>query len=292
MISSVLLTSINIVKDGLAEFDEKLVTNMLSRRVITSIIGVPIILLCTYWGGIPFLLLALIIILAGIYEFYNLVLQYGCKTPLFMVIAGGLIFPLTFYFAPNLIGLFIFAFLLISYIYHLDHIEDFTPVSLALTILSVIYISYGFSHLLLLRALSDGFWLVFYVFITVWATDTGAYFIGLRFGKHKLAPKISPNKTWEGFIGGIVISTIAALIFIVCVPLTYSRILAVITPLVSVGAQMGDLFESSIKRFAHAKDSGNLIPGHGGILDRFDSMLWAAPLTYYLIFILLRYTTL
>lgn len=236
--------------------------------------------------------MVLTIIMAGIYEFYNLVLKYECKTPFFLVIVGGLIFPVAFHFVPQLTGPLVFLFLLICYMYHLDHKEDFTLVSLALSILAVLYISYGLAHLLLLRSMSYGFWLVFYVFITAWSTDTGAYFVGIKFGKHKLAPNISPNKTWEGFFGGLVASTIVALILVACVPMENNQILVLITPVVSVGAQMGDLFESSVKRFAKSKDSGNLLPGHGGFLDRFDSLLWAAPLTYYLIMILTRYITL
>ena len=160
------------------------------RRVITSLIGVPLILICAYWGRVPFLLLVLVMVMTGIYEFYNLVLKFSSKTPLFLHIVGALIFPLTFYFAPDFAALFFFLFLLICYLYHLAHIEDFTPISLGLTILAVLYISYGFSHLLLLRSLENGFWLTFYVFITVWATDIGAYFVGINFGKHKLAPNI------------------------------------------------------------------------------------------------------
>ncbi|MGB3972889.1 MAG: phosphatidate cytidylyltransferase [Peptococcia bacterium] len=262
------------------------------RRVITSLIGVPLILICAYWGRVPFLLLVLVMVMTGIYEFYNLVLKFSSKTPLFLHIVGALIFPLTFYFAPDFAALFFFLFLLICYLYHLVHIEDFTPISLGLTILAVLYISYGFSHLLLLRSLENGFWLTFYVFITVWATDIGAYFVGINFGKHKLAPNISPKKTWEGFLGGLVASTIASLILVACVPLAFNRVLVIITPVISLGAQLGDLFESSLKRFAKTKDSGDLLPGHGGVLDRFDSLLWAAPLTYYLLIILTRYIAL
>jgi len=268
------------------------VSKMLSKRIITSIIGVPAVLLCAYLGEVPFLFFILAVVLISLYEFHNLVLRYGSQTPLFLVIAGGLIFPLSFYFAPQLGSVFIFVFLIICYMYHLDHMETFTPIGLALTFLAVIYISYSFSHLLLLRERDQGFWLVFYVFVAVWGTDTGAYFIGSKFGKHKMAPVISPNKTWEGFIGGLVTSTLAIWVFLTFVPLKNARLLILITPLVSLGAQLGDLFESSIKRFAQTKDSGNLLPGHGGVLDRFDSMLWAAPLTYYLIIVLERYLAL
>jgi phosphatidate cytidylyltransferase len=144
------------------------------------------------------------------------------------------------------------------------------------------YVSWGFFHLILLRDLQNGFWLVIYAFLIVWSTDTGAYFIGSCLGKHKFAPLISPKKSWEGFAGGIVSSLIIAYIYWLCLPSIGGRTLLYISVLVSVAGQLGDLFESSFKRFAQIKDSGNLIPGHGGILDRFDSILWAAPVTYYL----------
>lgn len=265
---------------------------MLGLRFITALLGIPAIMICAWLGGIPFLLFVLLIVIAGLYEFHKLVVNFGCKNPAVLLFLGGLIFPTAFYFSPQLLGALVFAYILCCYLYFLYNHVTFTPVDLALTILAVIYVAWGFSHLLLLRQLEQGFWLVLYVFIISWATDTGAYFAGMYLGKHKLAPGISPNKTWEGFVGGLLTSMAIALIFTSLLSLEINRILVLIAPLVSVGGQLGDLFESSIKRFAHTKDSGNLIPGHGGVLDRFDSMLWAAPLTYYLILIISRYTVL
>ena len=127
-----------------------------------------------------------------------------------------------------------------------------------------------------------------YVFLIIWSTDTGAYFTGMLFGRNKLAPQLSPKKTWEGFIGGVVTSFIAVLVFLQLIPLPPNMLLLYITPVISVVAQVGDLFESGLKRLAGAKDSGNIIPGHGGILDRFDSALWALPTAYYLVLYLER----
>lgn len=266
--------------------------SMLRTRVITALVGIPAILMCAWLGKLPFLFFVLIIVLAGLYEFHTLVVKGGCKTPVVLLFLGGLIFPIAFYGYPELLGVFVFGYLLSCYGYFLYKHATFTPVDLALTILAVIYVAWGFSHILLLRLLEQGFWLVLYVFLIVWSTDSGAYFAGISLGKHKLAPGISPNKTWEGFVGGLVASMAAALLLTSLVSLELSRTLVLIAPIVSVSGQFGDLFESSIKRFARTKDSGNLIPGHGGVLDRFDSMLWATPLTYYLILMISRYTTL
>jgi phosphatidate cytidylyltransferase len=261
-------------------------------RIITAIIGIPAMLVCAWQGGLLFLLFVFLVVLAGSFEFHKLVAKCGCKNPLLLLVLGALIFPTAFFAYPRLLGALFFCYLLFCYLYYLYYFGSFTPVDLGLTILAVLYVSCGFSHLLLLRQLDQGFWLVFYVFAIVWATDTGAYFTGINWGKHKLAPGISPHKTWEGFAGGVLGSMAAALLLTGLADLELGRILVLIAPLISVAGQLGDLFESGLKRYACTKDSGNLIPGHGGVLDRFDSMLWAAPLAYYLIIMLLRYGTL
>jgi len=265
---------------------------MLRVRVITAIIGIPAILACAWWGGLPFLAFVLLIVLTGLYEFHTLVVKCGCKNPVVLLLLGGLLFPLAFFAVPEQMAVLVFGYVLLCYLYYLYYYTSFTPVDLALTILGVLYVAWGFSHLLLLREQSQGFWLVLYVFLIVWATDTGAYFAGTYLGKHKLAPGISPNKTWEGFGGGLLASMAVALLLTTLVSLEVSRILVLIAPLISLAGQLGDLFESSLKRFAHTKDSSHLIPGHGGVLDRFDSTLWAAPFTYYLVLIISRYTVL
>ena len=121
-----------------------------------------------------------------------------------------------------------------------------------------------------------------YAFLIVWITDSGAYLVGRQIGKHKLTA-ISPNKTWEGSIGGSVIAVIAAAIYTYYFPQAYGWwIMLAISILLSVAGQFGDLVESALKRFYHVKDSGSVLPGHGGILDRFDSMLIVLPLMYLL----------
>jgi len=265
-----------------------MVTNMLGLRVLTALIGIPVMLACAWWGGLPLFFFTVLIVLAGLYEFHNLVVKCGCKNPIVLLFLGGLLFPLVFYLNAQLLGMLVFGYFTACYLYYLFYYKTFTPVDLALNILGVFYVAWSFSHLLLLRNLNQGFWLVLYVFIIVWATDTGAYFAGINLGKHKLAPGISPNKTWEGFVGGLLASMAGALLLTTFVSLDIGRSLVAIAPLVSLGSQLGDLFESSIKRFANTKDSGNIIPGHGGVLDRFDSMLWAAPLTYYLVLLITR----
>ena len=147
--------------------------------------------------------------------------------------------------------------------------------------LGLIYTVVLLSHLYLLRQLPGGVGWTFLAFFLVWGTDTGAYLIGRAVGRHPLAPQVSPKKTVEGALGGLLTAILVGALYWKWVggaPLSYFLLLGIV---VGVGAQLGDLFESALKRSAGVKDSGKLIPGHGGILDRFDSFVFAIPIVYY-----------
>ncbi|UQS81587.1 phosphatidate cytidylyltransferase [Bombilactobacillus folatiphilus] len=157
------------------------------------------------------------------------------------------------------------------------------------TILSMFYIGNGFHYLAAIRnADTGGLSLLLFGMIIVWITDSGAYFVGRIFGRHKLYPAISPNKTWEGSIGGVFFAVIFALVYMIVfqqwqyVPNIPHNVflLILITIFLSAAGQVGDLVESAYKRFYGVKDSGHILPGHGGILDRFDSMLFVLPLIH------------
>jgi phosphatidate cytidylyltransferase len=134
----------------------------------------------------------------------------------------------------------------------------------------------------------DSLILVLFVQIIIWSTDSGAYFVGRKFGKNKLAPYISPNKTREGSIGAVLVAVLIAIIYRLIVGGaflgTWPALIGV-TLLISIFGQLGDLVESAIKRFYGVKDSGTILPGHGGLLDRFDSLIFVLPLLYVLGFI-------
>jgi phosphatidate cytidylyltransferase len=123
-----------------------------------------------------------------------------------------------------------------------------------------------------------GFFVVLWIFIVTWSTDIGAYFAGRRFGKHKLAPNLSPNKTVEGLIGGVVSATVLGGAYVLALGFVKSFLL--LAPLFALAAQAGDLFESGMKRRAGVKDSGHWLPGHGGLLDRLDGLVPVAVLTF------------
>ncbi|WKB34841.1 phosphatidate cytidylyltransferase [Terrilactibacillus sp. S3-3] len=141
----------------------------------------------------------------------------------------------------------------------------------------------GFAFFLLVHLRFEGLLLVFFIQIVIWSTDSGAYFVGRKWGKTKLAPHISPNKTIEGAIGAIIVALIIACLFqlVIHEPLFSSWwLLGVITVVISVFGQLGDLAESAIKRYYQVKDSGKILPGHGGLFDRFDSLIFILPILY------------
>lgn len=162
--------------------------------------------------------------------------------------------------------------------------NSFTFDDAAFAILGTLYIGVGFYYLIETRI--EGLAFVVYALLVVWFTDSGAYFTGRKIGKRKLWPEISPNKTIEGFVGGIIWAIAIALILNYFVDLDKSIIvIAIVTVIASIFGQLGDLVESALKRHFNVKDSGHILPGHGGILDRFDSILFVMPLLHFLHFI-------
>jgi phosphatidate cytidylyltransferase len=154
----------------------------------------------------------------------------------------------------------------------------------AVLVFGIVYVTLPLGHLLLTRALAEGEFLIFFVVLVTWAGDTGAYYSGMTLGKHRLAPTISPNKTIEGLIGGAVVAVLAALLARVWfLPLFTVMDCLAAGLLLTMAGVLGDLAESAMKRSAGVKDSGGLIPAHGGLLDRLDSMLFTAPTFYYYI---------
>lgn len=145
--------------------------------------------------------------------------------------------------------------------------------------LAMLYIGTGFYYFV--QARYAGLSTLFYILFVIWTTDSGAYMVGRKLGRHKLAPQVSPNKTWEGSIGGTVVAVIVGTVWVYFFPQHYSLpVMAILTLLFSIAGQLGDLVESSLKRFYGVKDSGKILPGHGGILDRFDSLLFVLPLLH------------
>lgn len=254
-------------------------------REITALVAAPVAIWITGWG--PAWLfnatVALIAVLA-MYEFLALGKAKGYDVPTVLCIAIMLVIIAAFIIDDLSVELGMFAALLIipaSYVVTKKSLENSLPSS-AIAVLATTYVGMLSGSLIRLHNdFPEGYKLVFFLLLVVWLGDTGAYYVGKQFGKHKLSPRISPKKTIEGLIGGISASIIAAVVihftFFPKFPLLHAVIAGV---LLSVAGVIGDLAESMWKRSAAVKDSGTLIPGHGGFLDRFDSILFTAPILY------------
>jgi phosphatidate cytidylyltransferase len=263
---------------------------MLKYRVITGAVGVPLIILAI-WFGDPwpwFTLLIAAAALAGTYEFYHMV-NFDRREPLIYL---GLLWTLAlvlspYYKNPDVLPIIITATMLISLICLLYRPSREKALrNWAWTIVGALYVGWMLSYWLNLRGLEDGRNWVYLAILTTFANDTGAYFIGRARGKHKLASAISPSKTWEGAIGGLICAIPAAIIIAIVLnlisPFTFKYWQIVLLGfLVSFFAQLGDLVESLLKRNRGVKESGNLLPGHGGVLDRFDSLIFVGAVVYY-----------
>ncbi|MFC1501543.1 phosphatidate cytidylyltransferase [Elusimicrobiota bacterium] len=266
---------------------------MLLPRLITAIIGIPLILLSVFWGGIPFFVLMLGVVFLATREYFILVEAKYVSQPLMGVILGTLLFVFLFLGGTEIgaltknQGTVAFLSLILIPVFIVEILKKNHQQSLeriAITFLGIFFIPWTLGHLVLIRNLRpNGVEYVFFLFVVVWILDTGAYFIGKRFGRYKLASNISPKKTIEGGIGGVVTGVVASILF--CLFFLKDDIgigeAAILGLIISVVSQASDLAESLIKRDVGVKDSADLLPGHGGMLDRFDSYFFAAPVLYY-----------
>lgn len=254
-------------------------------REITALVGAPIAIWIVGWGHEYVFdgAMALIAVLA-LHEFLSLGKAKGYDLPVVLCIAIMLVIMAAFILQELSVEIGMFAALLIipaSYVFSRKPLQDSLPSS-AIAVLATTYVGMlGGSLIRLRNDFPVGSKLVYFLLLVVWLGDSGAYYVGKTFGKHKLSPRISPKKTIEGLAGGIATSVITAIVihltFFREFPLVHAIIAGVI---LSFAGVVGDLAESMWKRSADVKDSGTLIPGHGGFLDRFDSILFTAPILY------------
>ncbi|UMZ73400.1 phosphatidate cytidylyltransferase [Natranaerofaba carboxydovora] len=258
----------------------------MKKRIISAIITIPLLLLVFYLGGIWLFLLILLISIGGFNELEGIIGNLGngesSKPNKFIGYMGIFLIYLAFFYQSfNLFILAITVVLLISVAFKLAYFPRSKFLVFSTTLFSIFYITWTFGFLISIRNLPNGFYFVLFLLFVIWATDTGAYFTGISLGKNKLAPEVSPKKSIEGSIGGLIIAVIVSLIIGMSVGLSFVLSLLV-GIIVSILSQLGDLMQSTLKRTANIKDSGNVIPGHGGLLDRFDSFL-LAPSVFYVI---------
>jgi phosphatidate cytidylyltransferase len=264
------------------------------KRILSGVLGIPFAIFIIQTGGLILSLSLLIISMIGLREFFSTVKKKGHNPPVFICYLSAAMLFSGSYFTDNihlLINFVIVLTCLISFIYGVLKFRNDSYINSFLSTGAAIYIIVGFFHVVMIRQLENGSILVWLALITAWSTDTFAYFSGHIFGKHKLIPSVSPKKTVEGAIGGIVgcgiLTALYGRMFLVDLDLRGIILLTIIGCITSVFSIFGDLAASMIKRNCDTKDYGNLIPGHGGILDRFDSILFTAPIVYYCIIIFL-----
>ena len=268
-----------------------------AQRVIVALITIPLIIALSYFGKIYFFFFAAGIGLISYYEFHLLAKNKGVFTHL----TPGLIAILSiligsYYHTTSFYSLLIIIVLVVLLV-ELFRKKGSAIHNIGATLLGIMYLGLFTSALISIREIystsadlyNQGGYIIIAVLASIWVCDSAAFFFGVRFGKHKLFPRISPKKSWEGAIAGFVFSVLIMIAakFIVLEFLQWTTIIA-FGIIVGIIGQIGDLVESMLKRDAGVKDSSALIPGHGGIFDRFDSLLYTAPVIFiYLKFIAL-----
>ena len=278
----------------------------MNSRLLTALVALPVLILSIvlpYFlpdysaANWLFLLIAALAFGAGLFEFFTLTKKLELKADASIAYLGAAAFFVAFLFdapakAPDfLILTFVFFLIAVLITQTFRFQKDFSKMltGIGVTVLGVLYVAFlggfiismrvGFENTLVLFLSTK---LLAFFFFAVMGADVGAYYVGKNFGKHKLIPKVSPNKTWEGVIGGVVLSSIFAALasawFFPELPYKFSIPLAIVMSLIGV---FGDLAESAMKRGSDAKDAASILPGHGGFLDRLDSLLFNAPVLYY-----------
>ncbi|MBA2174077.1 phosphatidate cytidylyltransferase [Halobacillus locisalis] len=264
----------------------------MKQRTITAVVAALIFIPIVFLGGTVFKLFVYVIASIALLELVRMkkISRYSVASGLGLLLMWALMFPysdlegyvdLTEFITKSEITL-LAVLILLSYTVLVKN--RFTFDDAGFLLISVIYIGMGFNYLIETR--SGGLEYLFFALFVVWATDTGAYVFGRAFGKHKLWPQISPKKTIEGSVGGIILACIVAVVFQLTAPLDHSMLIVLlVTILISIAGQIGDLVESAFKRHYAVKDSGKILPGHGGVLDRFDSLIFILPILHLINFI-------
>ncbi|MBF7095811.1 phosphatidate cytidylyltransferase [Alkalibacter mobilis] len=260
----------------------------MSKRLLTAIVGIPVLAAILIIGDLLLYLSISLVAAIGIYEYCKSINgneNIDLSLPLMMVLVLGTLSSFRYFQDFTMAFIILSAALLVSRDIFRDNVNIYNTV---FGVYGLIYVSFFLGHLILLDGLAAGSYLVWLVFIISFSTDTFAYIVGMRIGKHRLSPKISPKKSIEGSIGGTLAAVLITLVYGIFVSnvsdiglsvIDYGIIAIVASP----ASQIGDLAASMIKRQFGIKDFGNLLPGHGGVLDRFDSVIFASPVIYYMV---------
>ena len=257
----------------------------LQQRIAIALLGIPLLFWLTWLGGVPFFALVLILALSGVYEFHRLAAAIGFRPPLSLLLLLTVLFQTTLFLEMSDPLIVVVAAVPVFLLVELFRTEGSRLGGFGSALASLLYVNVAFGSLLKVRMAEPyGLACVLLMFVCIWSADIMAYFGGSRFGGkligRKFFERISPHKTWEGFLAGCAGSILGATVF--------SAFETGLHPLFVFGAgiviglfsPLGDLIESMFKREAGVKDSSSLIPGHGGVLDRFDTVMFISPLLY------------
>lgn len=262
------------------------------QRIAAGVVFIPAFIYVTRVGGYAFLGFVDLVIVLGMLEFYGMMRNKGIRPYRGIGILCGVTLSTYVFFRSGFYANFFLTFVVIALMgLELTRRDGRMAVfHVSTTVFGVIYVAYLSSHMVLLRELprlidapyEQGASFVFLAFALTWASDTGAFAVGSLFGRTPLLPRVSGKKTWEGALGGMMFAGLAGWIASVTFAPYLDTLRAVaVGGLASLVGLLGDLFESMLKRDAEVKDTSRIIPGHGGVLDRFDSLLFTVPLIYY-----------
>ncbi|HEY0428088.1 MAG TPA: phosphatidate cytidylyltransferase [Pyrinomonadaceae bacterium] len=278
----------------------------MNSRLLTALVALPILILSIILPYLlpqfaqaswPFLVISALALSAGLFEFFTLTKKLELKADAPIAYLGAAAFFVAFLFdapakSPDLLNLTLALFLIFVLMTQTFRFQaDFSKMlaGVGVTVLGVLYVAFLGGFLISMRVGFENTLVPFlstkligFFFLVVMGADTGAYYVGKNLGKHKLAPKVSPGKTWEGVVGGLILSSaFAAVSSATFFPELRFKISIPLAVVMSIVGLFGDLAESAMKRGAGAKDAASILPGHGGLLDRLDSLLFNAPILYY-----------
>lgn len=254
-------------------------------RIVAGLVGLAIVLPILIWGGtLGVDVIALAVLAVAVTEYARMAFPNAWKRALAVLApAAAVVFGATIFGGPSLLGPVLVAALLACFLAVMAWCRDTagTADEVGRLFLGVGWCGALLAFLPLVRRLDHGLALVFLLLAATWLGDTGAYFSGRLLGRHRMSPLISPKKTWEGLAGGLLLSVVGAVVVgLVGLKDANLLVVALLGALVDVAGVLGDLAESLLKRAFGVKDSGTIMPGHGGILDRVDSLLFSAPVLY------------
>lgn len=258
----------------------------MKTRILSGLIMIPLVLVLIF-RGLPLAIVAFLISGVAVWELFKGFSNLGYRGNIF--IAWGALIALYLIYLLRLNDTYLMGWLFLSVvasIIGIFNLEKHKAADAIVTIFGIIYIEFLVYHIVMLANTDQGI-MVWMIGITAIFTDVAAYFTGYFLGKHKLCPKLSPKKTIEGSIGGMLGSVLASVVFALIAKIDIFPHIIVMGILGSVFAQIGDLSASALKRKMDIKDYGDVIPGHGGIMDRIDSIIFTAPFIYYYVMLIM-----